>query len=934
MDRLNLMLASVSTSSTPLLTDSAIKGTALLLLASIAALLLRRDSAARRHLIWLLAIIALLAVPVLSTLLPQWRVLPQWAEISPKTTSLASNPPVINSPDSPTIESPQQTTQTETQPPPATTSAPPVTEIPISQPANMVPKIAATPIASNWTRILPAFWAIVFTILVLRLLVARLFLWNSQRRTTPIDPMADAHILSSLKTAQQQLNVRRPVTLLLHQDKTIPVVFGVLKPRLLLPQSARDWKTEQLKSVFLHELAHVKRRDMLIQLLTQIACALHWFNPLAWLAAWRIGVERERACDDLVLASGVRPSAYAGHLLDAVTTLSSTRWLHACGLAMARKSSIESRLLAVLSKNQNRRRVSLALATLAFALAAAVAIPVAMLRAADAKPSTDTAVKAPEKLDPGIAENLKWGDPVNGLRAAMAFRPFSDRPKAGDTPELYIAIQNVSDAPIRLNDSLAEKQPRMLHLKIDHRIVAGIGAKDPRLGDRTLQPKEIIYVTMYPAGDHADKKTIGQLMAEDILKDTHQSMVAHFLIEKAPEGSWTGQLITAEATGAVAVGQPQPKTKEGQALMAIWQHHARLNGTFPGGHIERLGEKMKEFIHNNTADAAGDPYAKKMTPLLERLDSSRDWKPAEVAALFDDIAAVTPVPLETTLQQISEQTINPGQPLPTKLARAPWGQTDSSGLRTAYLLEPAAAEHPLGTALNARILIHNAGKKTVVFRTRSWHQLSHSATDANGKAIKVESTDWLTRGILTVFRLEPGEFVELNTPGIGVGARKGPGNWQNTRVGSWLDTKPGDDATVKTAPFPLHDWNEPAPKPGDEPSWWLELITAKLNQDLPIPADPQERQRIVYRAGMELFGTPLDAKTIESFVSDPAPDALQTLAKRLASRQGVEVFSGDLTSAPTTFRVLPFDPNAPKNPPIIPGAPATEKTPPAAPPAK
>ena len=57
------------------------------------------------------------------------------------------------------------------------------------------------------------------------------------------------------------------------------------------------------------------------QLLAQIACALHWFNPLVWFAAWRLGLERERACDDLVLASGVRPSAYAGHLLEIVTGL-------------------------------------------------------------------------------------------------------------------------------------------------------------------------------------------------------------------------------------------------------------------------------------------------------------------------------------------------------------------------------------------------------------------------------------------------------------------------------------------------------------------------------------------------------------------------------------------------------------------------------------
>jgi hypothetical protein len=231
----------------------------------------------------------------------------------------------------------------------------------------------------------------------------------------------------------------------------------------------------------------------------------------------------------------------------------------------------------------------------------------------------------------------------------------------------------------------------------------------------------------------------------------------------------------------------------------------------------------------------------------------------------------------------------------------------------AWLLEPRAPEHPLGTPLKSRILIQNTGKDQVVFRTRSWHQAAHTARDANGAAINVEATSWLTRAPLVPFRLWPGEFVELSAPGIGVGANKKDEDWQNAPLGSWVEAKAGDDVTITTAAVPLNDWNEEPPKDG-EPGWWLDLIKATLAQDLPLPADAEERRRIVYRAGMELFGTPLAADEIAAFVNDRGPDALDSLAKRLARRAGTIPFAGALTSGPTRFRVLPPDPDAAKRP--------------------
>jgi hypothetical protein len=300
-----------------------------------------------------------------------------------------------------------------------------------------------------------------------------------------------------------------------------------------------------------------------------------------------------------------------------------------------------------------------------------------------------------------------------------------------------------------------------------------------------------------------------------------------------------------------------------------------------------------------------------MQPLTPRFDAARDWTLAEAVALLDDVAAVSSAPLRTALEEAEGLTFKPGAPLPTELANAPWGEPQPCGLRIAWLLEPRAAAHRLGTSLKARILIHNAGKEVVVFRTRSWHQVEHTARDAKGAEIRVEGIDWTTLGRLVPFRLWPGEYVEANGPGIGVGPMGNSEHWRNARVGSWIEAKAGDDVTVTTGPVPLSDWNEEPPLKG-QPQWWLDLITARLAREVPMPAGADERSHLAYRAGMDFFGTPLSANEIAAFVSDREPNALDSLAKRLAKHPGVKPFSGSLRSGPTKFRVLPPDSSAVK----------------------
>lgn len=931
MSRTIFIAAGALSASSLLLIDSAVKGAALLTLAGVAVLLLRRDSAATRHLVWLLAIVATLAMPLLSAMLPQWRVLPDWASIPASTAVEASSRPSIVGPAVGPVELPLNAEPDDVGSRLADANDPAVmrpASMLDSPPALAMPDISAASENGNWQWLdaLPLVWAIVFCVLILRLLTARWMLWSVERQATVLGTSAqpaesvDNPIVRAVEAASLELRVTRPITVLIHPRRTIPLVWGIFHCRLLLSAAAQHWSSEQLRSVLLHELAHVKRRDTAAQLLTQVACAVHWFNPLVWLAAWRLGVERERACDDLVLAHGVRPSAYAGHLLEVVSGVTSESWMPLCGVAMARESSLEGRLLAVLSQGRSRRSVSSALAGLALAIAVGVAVPVAMLGAADEEPASPQQ-QAPQKpttrakLAPDMEEKLQWGEPVGGLRAAVVIRHADDKPKPGDSPDLYLAIQNVSKNLVRLSDTDVPPKVslRVLYLKSDGRTLMGLGAREPLLGDLLLQPHDVALLPMFSASKILDGQTTGSVIAEGALKDSHQTLVAELNIEHAPAGAWIGKLRTGETSASVAAGHPQPKTKEAKALFKLWQHHARGNGDIPGGLVSRLGDKVDEFIRNNTGDAAGDPYAKKMAPLVPRFDSTRDWKLEEAVTLLDDIAAVTTVPIDMMLDELAEYTIQTGAPLPPELAGAPRGEAQPNGLRLAWLLEPQAAEHRLGTPLKSRILIHNSGKDTIVFRTRTWHHGVHQASDADGSEIEVEATSWLTRAPLMPFRLAPGEFIELNATGVGVGAMNSSEDWQNTRVGSWIEAKSGDEVTLTTEPVPLAAWNEDPALLG-EPRWWLDFITARLHRELPLPAGKDERERLLYRVAMDLFGTPLSAEDIGDFLVDRQPGALDSLAERLARRPGVIPFTGSLQSAPTKFRVLPPDPDAAKRP--------------------
>jgi tetratricopeptide (TPR) repeat protein len=178
-----------------------------------------------------------------------------------------------------------------------------------------------------------------------------------------------------LESLSIDLDVRREVRLLKSPDLGTAMTAGVRKPVIILPASAESWSKTRRRLVLSHELAHVKRWDSLIEILGFAASALHWFNPLAWLALNRLRIERERDCDNAVINSGAKPSDYAALLMEIATDMhrrSRPMWQ----IATVRESSnLKDRLLCILDPKMDRRNGSPGSVFTIGLLVAALAIP-------------------------------------------------------------------------------------------------------------------------------------------------------------------------------------------------------------------------------------------------------------------------------------------------------------------------------------------------------------------------------------------------------------------------------------------------------------------------------------------------------------------------------------------------------------------------------
>ncbi|MBI2925344.1 MAG: hypothetical protein HYY24_06530 [Verrucomicrobia bacterium] len=166
-----------------------------------------------------------------------------------------------------------------------------------------LPRSALPSPALPWAQAVPLFmamWAAGAVALLIRIgLDAR----RMARRLRDCHLLSDPYALDLLEDCKRLMRVRRGLPVLVTAHVQGPALYGFLRPRLLLPRGlVESFSDQQLRFIFLHELAHLERHDIALNWLLTALQVAHWFNPLVWLAFHRMRADRELACDAMALA--------------------------------------------------------------------------------------------------------------------------------------------------------------------------------------------------------------------------------------------------------------------------------------------------------------------------------------------------------------------------------------------------------------------------------------------------------------------------------------------------------------------------------------------------------------------------------------------------------------------------------------------------------
>lgn len=179
------------------------------------------------------------------------------------------------------------------------------------------------------------------------LIWSNFFLWRIVKRERPL---LNQKTLELFEECKERMGVQTLVGLIPSARIKSPALFGFIRPRLLLPlEMLGEASREEMQYVFLHELAHLKHRDIYLGWLTSLLQILHWFNPLVWFAFHRMRADRELSCDALVLArtGNEKSQEYGRAIVGLLRRFSRSRPLPAMAGILENQSQLKRRITMI-----------------------------------------------------------------------------------------------------------------------------------------------------------------------------------------------------------------------------------------------------------------------------------------------------------------------------------------------------------------------------------------------------------------------------------------------------------------------------------------------------------------------------------------------------------------------------------------------------------
>ncbi|WP_172251265.1 M56 family metallopeptidase [Saccharibacillus deserti] len=232
------------------------------------------------------------------------------------------------------------------------------------------------------------------------------------------------HVLELIEFCRERLALRRSPRLIFTEAVSVPTVFGVFRPLLLLPPGLiSSLDPQHLRHVLLHELSHIKRRDIAVNILAALLSALHWFNPLLAFAFRKLREDQETACDEMALGRlPVEERREYGLTLIALLERGAApvKLSGASSLWSSRKEM--HRRMTMIAKYRKPTRQSLVGGTLAVLLLGGCAMtgPATQNKASDPEPaSTAASTEMPASQSINEASNGASAEPPSNKRLSQ-----------------------------------------------------------------------------------------------------------------------------------------------------------------------------------------------------------------------------------------------------------------------------------------------------------------------------------------------------------------------------------------------------------------------------------------------------------------------------------------------------------------------------------